>query len=135
MFHNHATSRHIYITTDKLHLNKLSQSTTHLSCVKPLSTQQCGTPCRFNKHAPKLLQMLLAAFVSSKSQTLEVASELPHANIAKRRLMQVREQLGSASGRPIQFFGCCERPCSGDRLTEVSASRKKYDTPAVAVRL
>jgi hypothetical protein len=35
--------------------------------------------------------MLLAAFVSTKSQAVEAASELPHASIAKRRLMQVME--------------------------------------------
>jgi hypothetical protein len=39
----------------------------------------------------KLLQMLLAAFVSSKSRAVEVASELAHASIAKHRLMQVME--------------------------------------------
>jgi hypothetical protein len=58
-----------------------------------------------------------------------------YASIAKCRLMQVTEQLGSASGRPIQFFGCHERLSSGDWLTAVSALRKKYDTPASAVRL
>jgi hypothetical protein len=42
--------------------------------------------------------------------------------------MQVMEQLGSASGCPIQFFGYRERPSSGG-LTTVCASRKKYDTP------
>jgi hypothetical protein len=35
--------------------------------------------------------MLLAAFGSSKSQAVEAASELPHARVAKRRLMQVME--------------------------------------------
>jgi hypothetical protein len=35
--------------------------------------------------------MLLAIFVSSKSQSVEAASELPHASIAERRLMQVTE--------------------------------------------
>jgi hypothetical protein len=49
--------------------------------------------------------MLLAAFVSFKSQAVEVASELSHASIAKCRFMQVMEQLGSTSGRLIQFFG------------------------------
>jgi hypothetical protein len=34
--------------------------------------------------------------------------------VAKRRLMQVTEQLGPASGHPIQFFGCRDRPSSGD---------------------
>jgi hypothetical protein len=46
MFHNHATPRHVYITTDKLRLNKLSQTTTHLYHVKPLSPnnmEQCVT--------------------------------------------------------------------------------------------
>jgi hypothetical protein len=64
-----------------------------------------------------------------------IATELPHASIAKRRLMQVTEQLGSASGLPIQFFGCHERPSRGDWLTAVSALQKKYDTPALAMRL
>jgi hypothetical protein len=68
-------------------LNKLLQLTTHLSHVKPLSPQQYGTLCHFNQCTPKLLQILLAAFVSSKSGAVEVASELPHASIAKHRLM------------------------------------------------
>jgi hypothetical protein len=54
--------------------------------------------------------------------------------IAKRRLMQVTEQLGSASGCPIRFFGCCDRPSNGDWL-QSCASQKKYDTPALGVRL
>jgi hypothetical protein len=65
-----------FVTADKLHLNKLSQSTTHLSRVKPLYPQQRGTSCHFDYRVPKLLQMLLAAFVSSKSQAAEAASEL-----------------------------------------------------------
>jgi hypothetical protein len=65
--------------------------------------QKCGTPCHFDYHAPKLLPVLLAAFVSSKSQAVEEASELPHACVAKRRLMQVTEQLWSASGRRYNF--------------------------------
>jgi hypothetical protein len=60
MFHNHATPRCIYNTVDKLRLNKLSQSTTHLSRVKLLSPEQRVT----SASAPKL-QMLLAALVSS----------------------------------------------------------------------
>jgi hypothetical protein len=43
--------------------------------------------------------------------------------IAKCRLMQVMEQLGSASDRPIQFFSCHERPCSGDWLQSVHHGR------------
>jgi hypothetical protein len=35
--------------------------------------------------------MLLAAFVSFKSQAAEAASELPHASVAKHRHMQVTE--------------------------------------------
>jgi hypothetical protein len=45
---------------DKLCLNKSSQSTIHLSCVKLLSTQQRVT----SASVPELLQMLLAALVS-----------------------------------------------------------------------
>jgi hypothetical protein len=91
MFHNHATPRCIYITADKLHLNKLLQSITHLSHIKLLSPQQRGTSCHFYQHAPKLLQTLLAAFISSKPQAVEVASEVTHAIVAKRRLRQVTE--------------------------------------------
>jgi hypothetical protein len=58
--------------------------------------------------------MLLAAFISSKSRAVEVASELLHASVAKRRLMQVMDQLGLVSGRPIQFFDCSERLNGGD---------------------
>jgi hypothetical protein len=64
-----------FITADKLRLNKLSQLTTHLSHVKPLSPQQRGTSGHF-----KLLQMLLAAFISSKSRAADAASELLHAS-------------------------------------------------------
>jgi hypothetical protein len=69
-----------FITADKLCLNKLLQSTTHLSRVKLLSPQQRGTSCHFNWRVPKLFQMLLAAFISSKSQAAEVAGELLHAS-------------------------------------------------------
>jgi hypothetical protein len=78
--------------------------------------------------------MLLAAFISSKSWAVEAASELPHASIAKCQLVHITEQLRSVSSCPIQFFTCHERPSSGDWLTAVSASRKKYDTPTSAVR-
>jgi hypothetical protein len=47
MFHNHTTPQSIYITADKLRLNKLSHATTHLSGVKLLSPQQGGTPGGF----------------------------------------------------------------------------------------
>jgi hypothetical protein len=104
MFQNHTTPWRIYITTDKLRLNKP-------------------------------LQMLLASFVSSKSWAVEVASEVPHASVAKHRLMQVTEQLQSSSSRWIQFFSCRESPSSVDCQTVVSASRNKYDTPVLAVRL
>jgi hypothetical protein len=91
MFHNHTTQRHVYITADKLRLNKLSQSITHLSRFKPLPP----APCDSRQRAPKLLQMLLAALVSTKSQAVEAAK------VAKGTLMQVTKQLGSASGHPI----------------------------------
>jgi hypothetical protein len=48
--------------------------------------------------------MLLAALVSSYSQAVEAASELSHASLAKRRLMQVTEQLGLASCHSGQFL-------------------------------
>jgi hypothetical protein len=81
--------------------------------------------CDFRQHVPKLLRMLLAALVSTKSQA-----------VAKRRLMQVTKQLGSASSHPIQFFGCCNKtPKSGEWLTAVSVSWKKYNNPVTAVRL
>jgi hypothetical protein len=69
-----------FITADTLYLNKLLQLTTHLSRVKPLSPQQCGTSCHYDWHVPKLLQMLLAAFVSSKPQAAEAANKLLHAS-------------------------------------------------------
>jgi hypothetical protein len=47
MFHNHATPQRIYITADKLRLNKLSHATTQLSCIKLLSPQQGETPGDF----------------------------------------------------------------------------------------
>jgi hypothetical protein len=57
-------------------------------------------------------------------------------NVAKCWLMQVTKGLGSASGHPIQFFHCRDkRPSSGEWLTAVSASLKKYDTSMTAVRL
>jgi hypothetical protein len=49
--------------------------------------------------------------------------------VAKRRLMQVTKQLGSASGRSIQFFGCLERPSSGHWLQ--SLHRERNTTPRV----
>jgi hypothetical protein len=64
MFHIHATPQHIYITADKLCLNKLSQATSHLSHVKLLSPQQGGTLVA-SASVPELLHMLLAALVSS----------------------------------------------------------------------
>jgi hypothetical protein len=57
-------------------------------------------------------------------------------NVAKRRLMQVTKQLRSASSHPIQFFVCRDKRSSGGEwLTAVSASWKKYDPSAMAVRL
>jgi hypothetical protein len=105
MFHNHGTPRCIYITADKLCLNKWSQLTTHPSRIKTAVPQQHVT----SASVPKLFQMLLAALVSSYSQAVGVASELSHASMAKHRLLLVMEQLGSASGHPIQFFSCCDR--------------------------
>jgi hypothetical protein len=49
MFHNHATSQHIYITAIKLHLNKLSHTSTQASGIKLLSSQQGGTPDNFGQ--------------------------------------------------------------------------------------
>jgi hypothetical protein len=69
MFHNHTTQRRVYITADKLCLNKLSQSITHLSCIKLLPPAMCDS----HQRTPKLLQMLLAALVSTKTQAVEVA--------------------------------------------------------------
>jgi hypothetical protein len=69
-----------FVTANKLRLNKLLQSTTHLCHIKQLSPKQCGTSCHFDQRVPKLLQMLLAAFVSSKSSAAEAASELLHAS-------------------------------------------------------
>jgi hypothetical protein len=43
--------------------------------------------------------------------------------VAKRRLMHVTEQLGSASGRPVQFFCCRDRPLTGDWLQSVHRGR------------
>jgi hypothetical protein len=117
MFHNHATPWCIYITADKLCLNK-SQSTSHLSHVKLL--------CPPNNMVHESLGLLhtwttsnvIVAFVYSKSWAAEAASELPHASVAKPRLMQVTELLESASGPLIQYFGRCERLSSGDWLTD-----------------
>jgi hypothetical protein len=47
MFHNHATPHRVYITADKLHLNKLLHESTHASGIKLLSPQQGGTPGGF----------------------------------------------------------------------------------------
>jgi hypothetical protein len=121
MFHNHATPRRIYITADKLCLNKLSKSTTHSSRVKPLPPpppsnvehRVTSTSMRLNFYKC----YWLPSFPPSPGQ-LERQDEVPHASGAKRRLMQVTEQLGSAFGRPIRFFGCRERPSSGDWLTD-----------------
>jgi hypothetical protein len=113
MFHHHTTQRRIYITADKLRLNKLSQSPTYLA-----SNHCPPATCDYRQRAPKLLQMLLAALVSMKS----------HA-VAKCRLMQVTEKLGSASGHLIQIFGCRDkRPSSGERLTAVSAFGRNMTT-------
>jgi hypothetical protein len=42
MLHNHSTSRHIYITADKLHLNKLLHASTNAFDVGQLSPQGGG---------------------------------------------------------------------------------------------
>jgi hypothetical protein len=64
MFHNHATPQSIYITSDKLCLNKLLHVSTQASGIKLLFPQQGGTSMT-SASAPKLLQMLLAAYVPS----------------------------------------------------------------------
>jgi hypothetical protein len=47
MFHSHATPQRIYITADKLRLNKLLHVNTHASGIKLLSPQQGGSPGGF----------------------------------------------------------------------------------------
>jgi hypothetical protein len=69
MFHNHTTQWRICIIANKSRLNKLLQSITYLSRVKPRPPATCD--CR--QHAPKLLEMLLAALVPTKSQAVEAA--------------------------------------------------------------
>jgi hypothetical protein len=78
--------------------------------------------------------MLLAAFVSCKSWAVEVASELLHAShcqmqaYAGHRTARIRFQLPNTISQ-LSF----ETKSWG--LTTVCALRKKYDTPASAVRL
>jgi hypothetical protein len=113
-----------FITADKLWLNKLSQLTTHLSHVKPLSPQQRGTSCHFDYRVPKLLQMLLAAFVSSKSWAAEVESELLHASCC-----QIQAYAGHRTARmsfrpPDTILRVLwERPSSGDWLQSMHHGR------------
>jgi hypothetical protein len=119
----------LFITADKFHSNKLSQSTTHLSRVKPLSPQQWENHVTLTSTCLNFFKSYwLPSFPPSPRQLKRQVE-------AKRRLMQVMEQLGSASGHPIQFFGCRDRLSSGNWLTAVSASWKKYDTSVLAVRL
>jgi hypothetical protein len=75
------------------------------------------------------------AVVSSKSRAAEMESGLPHARRCQHVLMHITEEVGSASGCLIQFFGCHERLSSGYWLTEVSALQKKYDMPMATMRL
>jgi hypothetical protein len=72
--------------------------------------------------------MLLAAFVSSKCWAAEAASELLHASCC-----QTQAYAGHGTARisfrpPNTIFWFVVRD-------QVSASRKKYDTPASAMRL
>jgi hypothetical protein len=124
----------LFVTADKLCLKKLLQSTTRLSCFKPLSLQQRGTSCRSTSACLNFFKCYwLPSFPPSPGQLKQQVSCCMPA-IAKRRLMQVTEQLGSAPSRLIQFFGCHDRLSSGG-LTTVYALRKKSSTPASAVRL
>jgi hypothetical protein len=74
--------------------------------------------------------MLLAALVSTKSQAAEAA-----------KLCQMQAHAGHETARigcrpRDTIFGCCDKkPSSVEWLTAVSASWKKYNTPAMAVRL
>jgi hypothetical protein len=122
MFRNHATPWHIFITADKLRLNKLSQSTTHV-------TSNCCPPNNVEYHVTSTSMCLnffrcywLTLCPPSAGQ-LKWQARCYMPAVAKCRLMQVTEQLGSASARPIQFFGCCERPSSGDWLQSVHRGR------------
>jgi hypothetical protein len=114
-----------FITADKLRLNELSQSTTHLSCVKPLSPPPNNMEHRVTSTSAYLnffKSYWLPSFASSPGQLKrQVNCDMPA--IAKRRLMQVMEQLGSASDHPIQFFGCHERLSTGDWLQSVHRGR------------
>jgi hypothetical protein len=86
--------------------------------------------CDSHQRTPKLLQMLLAALVYTKSQAVDVAKHC-----------QTRAHAGHKTARigfwpPNTVFGCRDkRLSSGEWLTAVSASWKKYDTSATAVRL
>jgi hypothetical protein len=68
MFHNHMTQRHVYITANKLRLNKLLQSPTYLA-----SNRCPPAMCDSRQRTPELLQMFLGALVSTKSQAVEAA--------------------------------------------------------------
>jgi hypothetical protein len=151
MFHCHATPWCIYIIADKLCLNKLSQSTTHLSRANlcPPNNMEhhvtsTSTRLNFFKY---FLYVVHCAYYKLLRQTNKYAYLLVCLNnssnvigclrflqvwgswsskwaattsIAKHRLMQVTEQLGSASSHPIQFFSCRGRPSTGDWLTDCS---------------
>jgi hypothetical protein len=124
---------HFFITADKLRLNKLSQSITHLSRVKSLP------PNNVEHHVTSTSVCLnffksywLPSFPPSPRQLKQhVSCYMP--DIAKRRLMPVTEQLGTASSHPIQFFGCRERPSSGDWPQSVHCGRNT--TPPRQLRL
>jgi hypothetical protein len=66
MFHNHTTERRIYITADKLTFKQVVPIDHPLISRQTAVPQQCMTPTS----APKL-QMLLAALVSTKCQSVE----------------------------------------------------------------
>jgi hypothetical protein len=113
IFHNHITPQHIYITTDKLCLNKVSHMSTHTSGIRLLCPQQGGfhlqvasvhhgRMLRQQRRTPGWHQLAYLNFFicywlpefPPSSQPVEAASQLPHASLAKCRFMQVTEQLG-----------------------------------------
>jgi hypothetical protein len=58
------------------------------------------------KHAPELLQMLLAALVTTKFQAVEVEKR------CQTQAHAGHKSVGLASGYPIQFFGCRDKRLS-----------------------
>jgi hypothetical protein len=85
--------------------------------------------CDSCQMAPKLLQMLLAALVSTKSQAVAAAKHC-----------QTQAHAGHETARigfrpPDIIFQLSWQESSGERLTVVSASWNKYDTYMTAMRL